>query len=121
MSNNKQKNQIMEKLPNFIYEHWPDWNVTMDLENGQIDKGETYHISPEKDVTIQELQESIKKNKKENEKILVSIDSEPSYETTAYIDIDKIPQRFLSEKISGGTILYGKLGTYYSISTAYNN
>jgi len=111
----------MEKLPNFTYEHWPNWNATMDLENGQIDKGETYHISPEKDVTIQELQESIKKNKKENEKILVSIDSEPSYETTAYIDIDKIPQRFLSEKISGGTILYGKLGTYYSISTTYNN
>lgn len=111
----------MKKLPNFTYEHWPNWHLTMDLENGQTDTGETYHISPDKNTTIQELLESIKKNKKENEKVFVSVDSEPSYETTAYMDVDKIPQRFFSEKITGGTILYGKLGTYYCVSTTYNN
>ena len=111
----------MKKLPNFTYEHWPNWQLTIDLENGLKDTGETYHISPDKNTTIQELLESIKKNKKENEKVFVSVDSEPSYETTAYMDVDKIPQRFFSEKITGGTILYGKLGTYYCVSTTYNN
>lgn len=109
----------MKELPNLVYEHWPDWNVKMDLENGQIDTGETYHISPMKDTTVQDLQQAIKSNKDENELILISVDSEPSETTTSFIPLDEIPQRFLSEKITGGTILFGKLGTYYEVSTTF--
>jgi hypothetical protein len=107
----------MKNLPNFNYEHWPNWHATMDLENGQIDTGETYHISPTTKVTIQDLQKSINQTKKGGESILISVDSEPSLEATPYIDIDQIPQKFLSERISGGTILFGEIATYYSVST----
>ncbi len=104
-------------LTNFNFKKYKNPG-NMELLDGDIDSGDEYHIEPKTTVTVQDLINLI--NKIWDKNILISVDSAELEETTNYIKTSEIPDKFKNLKIEGWSILFGKKGTYYAVSTWFN-